>query len=79
MLYENKDLTKEDILHSHSFSKSNLYVGTIHSAKGLEFDSVFVYDVDSSSFKIHSSVETENVYYVACTRAKNHLYIVKSL
>ena len=53
-----------------------LYVGTVHSVKGLEFDSVFVFNVGSRSFKLNCE-DNWNVYYVAITRAKNHLTIFK--
>ena len=51
-----------------------LYVGTIHSVKGLEFDVVHLLNVGSKSFSI-SSEEQRNLYYVGCTRAKSKLYI----
>jgi DNA helicase-2/ATP-dependent DNA helicase PcrA len=56
---------------------SELYVGTIHSVKGLEYDNVFVMNVGSYSFQIDSSEEMSNLYYVAITRAKNRLYVYK--
>lgn len=56
-------------------SAENVYVGTIHSVKGKEFDSVIVYDVESSYFKLNSK-ENLNLFYVACTRAKNNLIIL---
>lgn len=57
-----------------SKKESTLYVGTIHSVKGLEFDSVAVMGVGSNSFKIDSE-ETENLLYTACTRAKRNLAV----
>ena len=56
---------------------SELYVGTIHSVKGLEYDNVFVLNVNSYSFKIDSNEDMSNLYYVACTRAKNRLFVYK--
>lgn len=56
---------------------SELYVGTIHSVKGLEYDNVFVMNVNSYCFKINSSEEMSNLFYVACTRAKNKLFVYK--
>lgn len=53
---------------------SELYVGTIHSVKGLEYDNVFVMNVGSYSFRLDSE-EMKNLFYVAITRAKNHLVI----
>lgn len=52
----------------------DLYVGTIHSVKGLEFDSVVVMNVGSRYFKVDRE-ETENLWYTACTRAKRNLMI----
>ena len=52
----------------------NVYVGTIHSVKGLEFDSVVVMNVGGTHFKINKE-ETENLLYTACTRAKRNLMI----
>lgn len=58
-------LTKED---------EGVYVGTVHSVKGLEYDTVFVTGVGGKSFPIRDQ-EQNNIYYVACTRAKNKLFI----
>ena len=53
---------------------SEIYVGTIHSVKGLEYDNVFVMNVGSYSFKLCNK-DMKNLFYVAVTRAKNRLYI----
>ena len=50
-------------------------VGTIHSVKGLEFDSVIVSNVNSGMFKLNTE-ECQNLFYVACTRAKRNLTVV---
>ena len=56
-------------------SKSTeLYVGTIHSSKGLEYDNVFVMNVGSYNFRLNSE-DMKNLFYVAITRAKNRLYV----
>lgn len=55
---------------------SELYVGTIHSVKGLEYDNVFVMNVGSFNFKLHNE-DMKNLFYVAITRAKNRLFIYK--
>lgn len=62
---------KEAVLEIKS---SELYVGTIHSVKGLEYDNVFVMNVGSYSFRLCNE-EMKNLFYVAVTRAKNRLYI----
>lgn len=51
-----------------------VYIGTIHSSKGLEYDTVHLFGVGGSSFQI-SDEDSKNVFYVGCTRAKNNLYI----
>ena len=61
----------------NDIKSSELYVGTIHSVKGLEYDNVFVMNVNSYSFKIKGDEEMSNLFYVACTRAKNRLFIYK--
>lgn len=53
---------------------SELYVGTIHSVKGLEYDNVFVMNVGSFNFRLKDE-EMKNLFYVAITRAKNRLFI----
>ena len=63
---------------SETLDKTKIYIGTIHSVKGLEFDVVHVIGVDGNHFSI-TSEESKNVYYVACTRARERLYIHSSL
>lgn len=53
-----------------------VYVGTIHSVKGLEYDTVYVMGVDDKMFQLGSE-EMNNLYYVAITRAKNHLVVFR--
>jgi superfamily I DNA/RNA helicase len=53
---------------------SELYIGTIHSVKGLEYDNVFVMNVGSYNFRLVTE-EMKNLFYVAITRAKNRLFI----
>ena len=48
---------------------SDLYVGTIHSSKGLEYDNVFLFNVNDYSFKLNKE-DQWNLYYVGVTRAK---------
>ena len=57
-----------------NIKSSELYVGTIHSVKGLEYDNVFVMNVGSYCFKLEDE-EMKNLFYVAITRAKNHLFV----
>ncbi len=53
---------------------SELYVGTIHSVKGLEYDNVFVMNVGSYNFRLNTEDE-KNLFYVAVTRAKKMLFV----
>lgn len=63
--------------HAEEIKSNELYVGTIHSVKGLEYDNVFVMNVNSYSFQINKNEEMSNLYYVACTRARNKLFVYK--
>lgn len=63
-----------------------LILSTMHSAKGLEFDTVYV--IHAADGNIPSDMATgtpeeideeRRLFYVACTRAKNHLYVAHPL
>lgn len=62
-------------------SLDRLVLSTIHSAKGLEFDAVFVLGLAEGRFPHASAVfgeqweEERRLLYVAATRAKKHLYL----
>ena len=56
--------------------ENRIYVGTIHSAKGLEYDTVYVMGVDDYMFQLGSE-EMNNLYYVAITRPKEHLVVFR--
>lgn len=84
------DLTIEPIKETQSFvlpendDKERLTLSTIHSAKGLEWHTVFIiYLVDGylpSTMALNSVEEIEEerrLLYVAATRAKNSLYLLK--
>lgn len=67
---------------SHGVNEEDgVVLSTVHSAKGLEFDTVFVMDCSDGlfprSYKVgtHEDNEELRCFYVAVTRAKNHLYI----
>ena len=55
-------------------AESNIYVGTIHSSKGLEYETVVLLGVDGPSFKLDSE-ENKNLYYVGITRARSNLMV----
>ncbi len=54
---------------------------TVHQSKGLEFDVVFVIGLADGMFPGRRAIEADDVeeerrlFYVACTRAKNELYL----
>lgn len=63
-----------------------LILSTMHSAKGLEFDTVYV--IHAADGNIPSDMATgspaeieeeRRLFYVACTRAQNHLYVTHPL
>ena len=58
--------------------KAPIYIGTVHSVKGLEYDVVHLLGVGSKSFNLKDE-EQYNIYYVGCTRAKSKLYVWKSM
>ncbi|ARF08649.1 UvrD/REP helicase family protein [Catovirus CTV1] len=65
--------------------KNKLTLTTIHKAKGLEWDVVFLVGLSDSSFpskfnNSNANIEEERrVFYVAVTRAKNYLYFMANL
>ncbi|MCM1226384.1 MAG: ATP-dependent helicase [Clostridium sp.] len=62
-----------------SLSKeTGIYVGTIHSVKGLEYDCVHLVGVNGKSFPVNKNEEQQNLFYVGCTRAKEKLVIYDS-
>jgi len=62
--------------------EEQLKLSTIHQAKGLEFDVVFVIMLCDGLFPSTRSIDTDEgveeerrLFYVAVTRAKNELYL----
>ena len=63
-----------------------LVLSTMHSAKGLEFDVVYVIHAADGNIPSDMATGTEDgveeerrLFYVACTRAKNQLYVTQPL
>ncbi|MBM9501741.1 ATP-dependent helicase [Leptospira sp. 201903071] len=57
-----------------------LNLSTVHSAKGLEFDLVFVLNATEGSFPSSRNTDTEEerrLFYVAITRARKELYLTR--
>ncbi len=71
VLCENKDIEYEinELIDKNKYN-IKLYILPVYSSKGLEFDSVIIYD---NGF----SVNDQKLYYVACTRALHKLNILK--
>ncbi len=74
--------TSVEGMYKHNSDDEALTISTIHSAKGLEWDSVFIIGaVDGrfpSAYSFNSEEEMDEelrLMYVAATRAKNNLYI----
>ena len=61
--------------------KGSIPVITVHQAKGLEFDTVYVVGCNEGVFPSYRSVKENNLseelrlFYVAMTRAKRKLYL----
>lgn len=56
-------------------AEKGIYVGTIHSVKGLEYDTVHVLGVNGKYFPVFKDEDQMACFYVACTRAKTRLTI----
>ena len=62
-----------------SQKKNNLILSSIHQAKGLEFEFVFLVFLDEGVFPSRRSenlLEEKRIFYVGLTRAKKKLYLV---
>jgi len=63
-----------DLFGDSTTAKNAITLSSVHKAKGLEFDRVWMLE---STFSIND-VEGANLYYVAATRAKRHLFLVQT-
>ncbi|MFH1479273.1 MAG: ATP-dependent helicase [Candidatus Omnitrophota bacterium] len=77
------NIAKKDL---HNLDGSRLVLSTIHSAKGLEWHSVFIIHVAEGYIPSYQSMgndesieEERRLLYVAMTRAKENLYLFKPL
>ena len=75
-------ILSDDKLQNQRQSDNGVTLSTVHSVKGLEFDTVFVVAFEQGVFPSYiSNVENEDkeeerrIAYVAVTRAKNRLYL----
>lgn len=76
------------VMKEASRTTSDLRLSTIHASKGLEYDNVFIIDVDDGVFPskksteqstkgdIHGIEEERRLFYVAMSRAKTNLEIL---
>lgn len=55
---------------------SEIYIGTVHSSKGLEYDNVILIQPGGITWPLDNE-DNLNLYYVGITRAKNNLFIVR--
>ena len=76
----------QDLAGPPMLDEDYLVLSTMHSVKGLEFDTVYV--IHAADGNIPSDMATgspeeideeRRLFYVACTRAKNNLYVVHPL
>lgn len=56
-------------------NNDSIYIGTIHSSKGLEYDNVLLIGVNDNQFKLNNE-DNCNLYYVGITRAKKYLEVM---
>jgi len=75
-----------DISHAASLDEDFLILSTVHSAKGQEWDRVFVLNVSDGNFpneyaagKPEAIEEERRLLYVAMTRARNELDLISPL
>lgn len=82
--FEGIDCYREEfMLHAKTSSenKNGVVVTTMHSAKGLEFDAVFILEANEGLSPYKKAVKPEELeeerrmFYVAMTRARKHLHI----
>ncbi|HBU28112.1 TPA: ATP-dependent DNA helicase [Candidatus Uhrbacteria bacterium] len=90
--YTDRSAFLEDVTLSDEFGSTmdkrqsscepRIILTTIHQAKGLEWDTVFVMSLSDGSFPSRKSLESEadiqeerRLFYVAVTRARKHLFL----
>ena len=75
---ENLCLIDKKSKAAYSPSEPVVIILTIHSSKGLEFDTVVMFNVDEISFVAEELVDQVRLMYVGMTRAKSQLLITSS-
>ncbi|MGM0396067.1 MAG: ATP-dependent helicase [Bacillota bacterium] len=83
--FQERMVSLQELMLQSSKKWSNLTLSTVHSAKGLEFDDVFIIDLVEGAFPSSSSVEAleegdpslyeeeRRLFYVGMTRARKSL------
>ena len=77
-------LKESDFCNSRSI-KENVYVTTVHKAKGLEYDNVIIFDaVDGRYPSVYNhdkkkDMEDARKFYVALSRAKRRIFVAYSM
>lgn len=75
----------ENIMKKTVIKETNLTMSTIHSVKGLEYDTVFIIDLVEGMLPSYKSLEDpkkvlleeeRRLFYVAMTRAKSNLFLI---
>ena len=78
---EYKQELKEQMENRRRYHVDSVSLATMHSAKGLEYEAVFIVDANEGITPHRKAVldedmeEERRMFYVAMTRAKHHLYI----
>ncbi|MBR2186767.1 MAG: ATP-dependent helicase [Lachnospiraceae bacterium] len=76
-----RELQRMDSKRGNSKEGAGLELMTMHAGKGLEFDEVFLFDVNEGIIPYHKAVlpmeieEERRLLYTAMTRARNRLHI----
>jgi DNA helicase-2/ATP-dependent DNA helicase PcrA len=76
-IYEFRTFNEAD-LYQNGIINERLHIMTIHKAKGLEFDNVFIYNITNGIFPHFKSTdpsEDAKVLYVAMSRARKRVWI----
>jgi len=74
-------ITEDVTLKNENVESSKVTLTTVHQAKGLEWEVVFILAVNPGDFPSFMGIKSGNldeewrIFYVAITRAKKHLYI----
>lgn len=76
--YKENEGNRQNVVDNLDFSSSNPKVMTYHSAKGLQFETVFLPGLSSISSDSDRAVSEQKALYVAMTRSYRYLYVMYS-